>query len=308
MRQSGNPADWAEALLAQRPGLTLRRDEPMARHTTFRIGGPADVFVDAAEPEDAAAVARACHACGAPLAVIGNGSNLLVRDGGIRGVVLRMGRGIARCRVQGDTLHAQAGLTLAAAAKATAQAGLAGLTFAEGIPGTVGGAVAMNAGAYGGDMAQIVRSVDAVDARGNIHTLPVDALAYGYRRSMLLDGGWIVTAARFALTPGDTQALLAQMRQNAAQRRAKQPLQCPSAGSAFKRPAGHFAAKLIDDAGLKGLRVGGAQVSPLHAGFIVSDGKATAADVLALLALVRQRVLAHSGVALEPEIRILGED
>jgi UDP-N-acetylmuramate dehydrogenase len=215
---------------------------------------------------------------------------------------------MAACRVEGTTLIAQAGLTLKAAAWTAARAGLAGLAFAEGIPGTLGGGASMNAGAYGGEMQQVVAAVEAVDAQGELRTLEADALDYDYRHSALLAEGWVVTAVTCALIPGDAQGLAGEMRELAARRREKQPLQWPSAGSTFKRPPGHFAARLIEEAGLKGERAGGAQVSELHAGFIINTGDATAADLLTLIARVQARVQAYSGVRLEPEVRIVGED
>lgn len=285
----------------------LLRDEPMRDHTTFRVGGPADLFISPGCSEQVAATVRACRELDVPLLVLGNGSNLLVRDGGIRGAVLHIGPDMARCTVVEDRLVAQAGLPLPAASRAALQSGLDGLVFAEGIPGSIGGGACMNAGAYGGEMAQVVRCVDIVDEQGRPRTLMADELDYGYRHSALLDRGWVATRVICALTPGDPVELTERMRELGEQRRAKQPLRQPSAGSTFKRPQGHFAAQLIDEAGLKGERVGGAQVSPLHAGFVVNAGGATAADLLALIQHVQDKVYARSGVKLEPEVRIVGE-
>jgi len=279
----------------------------MREHTTLRVGGPADLFVIPNCAQQVAETVRACRDLGVPLLVLGNGSNLLVRDGGIRGAVLHIGTDMARYSVEGTLLTAQAGLPLPAAARAAMLAGLDGLVFAEGIPGSIGGAACMNAGAYGGEMAQVVRSVDIVDEDGHPPTLAASELDYAYRHSALLDRGWVVTSVVCALTPGDPAEIAERMRGLAEQRRAKQPLRQPSAGSTFKRPPGHFAAQLIDEAGLKGQSVGGAQVSPLHAGFVVNTGNATAADVLALIDIIQARVLARSGVALEPEVRVVGD-
>ena len=298
----------AEVLRKMEDPPRLSLDEPMRGHTTFRVGGPADLFVEPSHAAQAAQVARACRALGVPLLVMGAGSNLLVRDGGIPGAVLRIGANMARCAVEGNRLVAQAGLPLAAAARLALQAGLDGLVFAEGIPGSIGGGACMNAGAYGGEMSQVVQSVDAVDEGGRIRTLDAASLDYGYRRSALLGGGWIVTRVVCALAPGDRTEMAGRMRDLSAQRRAKQPVQWHSAGSTFKRPEGRFAAQLIDEAGLKGERAGGAQVSPQHAGFVVNTGEATATDVLALIRRVQERVLAYSGVLLEPEVRIVGVD
>jgi len=285
----------------------LLRDEPMRDHTTFRVGGPADLFIAPNCPAQVAAAVRACRELDVPLLVLGNGSNLLVRDGGIRGAVLYMGPDIARCETKENLLVAQAGLPLPAASRAALQSGLDGLVFAEGIPGSIGGGACMNAGAYGGEMGQIVRCVDIVDERGMARTLTAAELGYGYRHSALLGRGWVVTRVVCALAPGDPAEMAERMRALAERRRAKQPLRQPSAGSTFKRPPGRFAAQLIDEAGLKGESAGGARVSPLHAGFIVNTGGATAADLLTLIQRVQEKVYAHSGVMLEPEVRIVGE-
>ncbi len=299
---------WQDALLSAAPGLAVLRGEPMARHTTFRIGGPADLFAEPTSAAEVAAVIRACRQAACPLTVVGNGSNLLVRDGGIRGAVLHLGARFADCHVQGTTLTAQAGLLMSKLSREAAQASLAGLAFAEGIPGTVGGGAAMNAGAYGGEMAQVVTGVTAVDGEGNLLELTASELDYRYRHSALLARGLTAVAVRYALTPGDPAAIIEEMRDIGKRRKEKQPLQYPSAGSTFKRPKGHFAAQLIDEAGLKGLTIGGAQVSTLHAGFVINTGGATAADVLALMSEIQRRVKAQTGVLLEPEVRILGED
>lgn len=300
--------DVYAALARTIPPQRLLKDAPMRDHTTMRVGGPADVLADAAGEDDVRAVLAACRACGAKLTVIGNGSNLLVRDGGIRGVVLRVGRHMADIRVQGEQIEAQAGATLSALAQAAARANLAGVAALSGIPGTLGGAAVMNAGAYGGEMSQVVQGVCALDGKGRDVRLDAQALDYGYRRSALMGAGLIVTRVRMRLTPGDGAALLEEMAQLARRRREKQPLDWPSAGSTFKRPAQGYAAQLIDEAGLRGLRVGGAQVSQKHTGFIVNAGGATARDVLELMARVQQAVFERSGVRLEPEVRILGEE
>ena len=284
--------DVYAALARAIPPRRLLKDAPMRDHTTMRVGGPADVLADAAGEDDVRAVLAACRACGAKLTVIGNGSNLLVR------VVLRVGRHMADIRVQGEQIEAQAGATLSALAQAAARANLAGVAALSGIPGTLGGAAVMNAGAYGGEMSQVVQGVCALDGEGRDVRLDAQALDYGYRRSALMGAGLIVTRVRMRLTPGDGAALLEEMAQ----------LDWPSAGSTFKRPAQGYAAQLIDEAGLRGLRVGGAQVSQKHTGFIVNAGGATARDVLELMARVQQAVFERSGVRLEPEVRILGEE
>ena len=298
------------------PEARLRAGVPMSACTTFRIGGPADLLLDAASEQEVADALRLAREAGVPLTVIGNGSNLLVRDGGIRGLVLRLSTAFAAWRVLreddgGCTIEAQAGVSLGALAQAAAQMGLCGLAPLSGIPGTLGGGVIMNAGAYGGELGDVVfyaRGFSPVTGEPVEYTK--DSLAFSYRASAPGRDGALLTCCRLRLARGpmDADALRKQMANLARQRREKQPLEYPSAGSAFKRPEGHFAAKLIDEAGLRGLAVGGAQVSEKHAGFIVNRGSATARDVLALMDEVRRRVLETSGVTLTPEIRILGED
>jgi UDP-N-acetylmuramate dehydrogenase len=231
-----------------------------------------------------------------------------VRDGGIRGAVLHLWDGFSELSVEGETLKAQAGALLARAAGEALKHGLTGMEFASGIPGSVGGAAAMNAGAYGGEIKNIVHAVQAVTPQGEILRLTNAELEYGYRHSRALGEGLIIAMVEFALARGDTQAIRERMEELARQRREKQPLEMPSAGSFFKRPPGHFAGPLIEQAGLKGVSVGGAEVSLKHAGFIVNAHQATAGDILALMALVQRKVEESSGVLLEPEVRIVGED
>ena len=288
------------------PGQLLQ-DEPMAAHTTFRVGGPADAMYFPRSAAQLAAALTAAEARGIPTLVVGNGSNLLVRDGGIRGLVVVLGEDFAEIEIAGDLLTAQAGARLSKVAQAAQAAGLAGLEFASGIPGTLGGGVAMNAGAYGGQMSDVL--VDAeVLLDGACRRFTRDELEMGYRTTMPLRRGGIVTSARFRLTPDDPTAIEARMRELNARRRDKQPLNYPSAGSTFKRPEGYFAGALIEGAGLKGASVGGAQVSPKHAGFIVNTGDATAADILGLIRHVQETVLNKDGVRLELEVRVVGED
>ena len=282
---------------------------PMARFTTFRVGGPADVLVNIDSAAEISVALRAARAAGVPVTIIGNGSNLLVRDGGIRGLVMRISQPMSAITREGDTLHVQAGATLPAVAGFAQRSGLEGLAPMAGIPGTIGGAVIMNAGAYGGEMSQVVTRVDAI-ARSDGKPIRFEgrALGFAYRHSAMMDAGVIVTDVTLRLTPGDPDAIARRTEELLVARREKQPLEYPSAGSTFKRPEGAFAARLIDDAGLKGLRIGDAQVSEKHAGFIVNLGSATASDILALMAEVQSRVLAASGITLEPEVRILGEN
>lgn len=296
-----------EALSAIAGSHQILENEPMSRHTTFRVGGPADVlFLPESEGQLLWALSIAREA-GVPCVVIGNGSNLVVKDGGIRGLVIALGEGMAAIARAGETLTAWAGASLARVSAYAQASGLSGLEFASGIPGTLGGGCAMNAGAYGGQLSDVL-----VDARvlldGEVRTLTVEEMQMGYRTSLPLRRGGIVISARFALTPDDPEAIAARMRELNARRRDKQPLNYPSAGSTFKRPEGYFAGALIEQAGLKGKRVGGAQVSEKHAGFIVNTGGATAADILTLIGTVQDEVADRFGVRLETEVRILGED
>ena len=296
-----------EALSAIAGSHQILENEPMSRHTTFRVGGPADVlFLPESEEQLLQALSIAREA-GVPCFVIGNGSNLVVKDGGIRGLVIALGEGMAAIARAGETLTALAGASLARVSAYAQASGLSGLEFASGIPGTLGGGCAMNAGAYGGQLSDVL-----VDARvlldGEVRTLTVEEMQMGYRTSLPLRRGGIVISARFALTPDDPEAIAARMRELNARRRDKQPLNYPSAGSTFKRPEGYFAGALIEQAGLKGKRVGGAQVSEKHAGFIVNTGGATAADILTLIGTVQDEVADRFGVRLETEVRILGED
>ena len=282
-------------------------DEPMSRHITFRVGGPADVLFLPASAEEVVLAMRAARALDQPCFVMGNGSNLLVRDGGLRGLVTEIGEPMSGVSIEGGTLRAQAGASLTRVAREAASASLKGLAFASGIPGSVGGAVAMNAGAYGGEIKDVLDRVLVLEGE-ECAWKTAEELRLSYRNSDILRQGLIVLEAEFRLTRGDREEILSEMAELARRRREKQPLSLPSAGSTFKRPEGHFAGALIEAAGLKGFSVGGAQVSELHAGFIVNTGGATARDVLDLIAAVQARVLADSGVALEPEVRIIGEE
>lgn len=278
----------------------------MSEHTTLKVGGPAEYWVQTLSIIEMANARAAADAAGVSCTIVGHGSNLLVRDGGIDGVVLALGAGWDAIEVEGTCLHAQAGARLSQVAIAAQQAGLSGMEPISGIPGTVGGAVCMNAGSYGTEIAQLVRQVQALDADGQPRTLSRDEMAFGYRSSVLQQQGLLATRVTLSLAPGDPAAIAESMRSYAARRREKQPLSYPSAGSFFKRPPGQFAGSLIEAAGLKGLTVGGAQVSALHAGFLINTGGATAQDFLDLMADVQARVLEHSGIMLEPEVRILG--
>ena len=282
---------------------------PMARYTTFRVGGPADVLVNIADAREIATALRAAKHAGVQTTIIGNGSNLLVRDGGIRGLVIRLAGECASIYRDGNTVYAKAGISMSAAAQFALSEGLVGLAEMAGIPGTLGGGVIMNAGAYGGELSQVVTRVEGVSlADGKSVSFEGQELGFSYRHSAMMDANVIITDVVMELTPGSPDEIRARMDECARARRDKQPLNFPSAGSTFKRPSGLFAAKLIDDCGLRGLRVGDAQVSEKHAGFVVNLGHATAGEILALMDEIKSRVFNATGVTLEPEIRILGED
>ncbi|MDD7368005.1 MAG: UDP-N-acetylmuramate dehydrogenase [Clostridiales bacterium] len=289
------------------PAERLLLGEPMSRHTSFRIGGAADALFLPATAEELTRAIAAAEETGAPWRVLGNGTNVLVRDGGLRGLTIVLGEPMSGVRIEGRRVTAQAGALLSRVGREAQRAGLQGMAALSGIPGSVGGAAAMNAGAYGSEMKDVLTRVLALE-NGQPVWLDADALALSYRDSLILRHGLIVLAAEFELQGGDPDVIQAEMADYAARRREKQPLNMPSAGSTFKRPAGHFAGALIEGAGLKGYRVGGAQVSELHAGFVVNAGGATARDVLALMDDVRRIVFEQTGVTLEPEVRVIGED
>ncbi|MCD7885128.1 MAG: UDP-N-acetylmuramate dehydrogenase [Lachnospiraceae bacterium] len=340
----------------------VTRQEPMSKHTTFRIGGPADYFAAPETEEGICNIVRYCRTHDYPFYVIGNGSNLLVADAGYRGLILQLYKNFSKIEIQPGAgqvtseetgaqaadaaaekavpeknvpekavpgknasektvpeysgaaadsgiciIRAEAGAMLSAIARRAQEAGLTGFEFASGIPGTLGGAVVMNAGAYGGEMKQVLLSARVLTREGEIREIPAEELELGYRTSVIPANGWIVLGAAIALRPGAPAAIRARMEELREQRVAKQPLDLPSAGSTFKRPEGYFAGKLIMDADLRGYTVGGAQVSEKHCGFVVNRGGATAADVRQLIADVAAKVKADFGVILEPEIKMLGE-
>ena len=284
------------------PQLELRRCEPMYNHTSFHIGGPARLMVLPVNSEQAVCAVRAANQLGIEPFFMGNGSNLLVPDEGVERFIVKTS-GMKNCTVDGTRITAECGITLARLAMQARDAGLTGLEFAHGIPGSLGGAVTMNAGAYDGEMAQVVTGVTCLDAAGNVEQ--VDAFDFGYRRSAFSDGTRMVLSVQMQLAAGDPTEIAARMDELACRRRDKQPLEYPSAGSMFKRPVGYYAAALIDQCGLKGLQVGGAQVSEKHAGFVINRGGATCADVLALVEQVRDKVRNATGVELEMEVRVL---
>jgi UDP-N-acetylmuramate dehydrogenase len=281
-------------------------DEPMSRHITFRVGGPADILVQPRTFQVAEVIAL-CKKEQEPYTIIGNGSNLLVSDLGIRGVVIELSKQASDVDIVGNRVSVQAGAMLSKVATSAAKAGLTGMEFASGIPGTIGGAVVMNAGAYGGEMSQIVKNVIVLDETGKEKSLSVEEMAYSYRHSIIMEHSYIVLSAELELQEGNSEEIHTHMKELAAQRIEKQPLEFPSAGSTFKRPEGYFAGKLIMDAGLKGFTIGGAQVSEKHCGFVINKDHATAADVDALMKHIQTKVRERFGVTLEPEVRKLGD-
>ena len=296
-----------EKLYAFAPRARVLENEPLARHTTFRVGGPADVLFLPESAEELQQAMELAREAGEDCLVIGNGSNLLVRDGGVRGLVIKLAGPMSGVSVEETAIRAQAGASLSQVSRAALQASLTGLEFASGIPGSLGGALAMNAGAYGGELSQVVREA-MVLMDGRVQTLSREELAMGYRTTRVLREGGIVLSAVLDLKEGDASQIAETMDDLNRRRREKQPLSFPSAGSTFKRPEGYFAGALIEQAGLKGYAIGGAQVSEKHAGFLINRGGATASDLLRLIEYVQERVYAQSGVRLETEVRICGVD
>ena len=297
----------ADKLRREVANIDVRESEPMSAHTTFKIGGPADLFCLPDSADTLRELLLWARAEGEPVFALGGGSNLLVRDGGVRGVVVSTAKLTKIERIEDTWLEAECGVPLAKLASYARDCSLSGLEFAQGIPGSVGGGVYMNAGAYGGSLEQSVRETDALSADGKAVTVRGGEHAFGYRKSCFADGGTVLRT-RIQLTRGDRDEIAAQMEDYRERRRSTQPLEYPSAGSAFKRPPGLFAGKLIQDSGLKGARVGGAQVSEKHAGFIINTGGATASDVLGLIEKIQIEVFRQFGVMLESEIRVIGED
>lgn len=282
-------------------------EEPMKNHTTFRVGGIADYFVVPKTKEEVKKIVALCREQAMPYYVLGNGSNLLVGDKGYRGVIIQIYKEMNNIQIEGDKIIVQAGALLSRIGSAALEAELSGFEFAAGIPGTMGGAVVMNAGAYGGEMKDVLESVIVLTPEGELLTLSNKELELGYRTSVVAKKNYIVLEATIALQKGEKHAIKARMDELRIQRTTKQPLEYPSAGSTFKRPEGYFAGKLIQDAGLRGFQVGGAQVSEKHCGFVINKENATAADVLELMRQVSAIVKEKFGVELEPEVKRLGE-
>jgi len=283
-------------------------DEPMKNHSSFKIGGPADFLVLPEKMEEIAGTVRNLKKEKIPYMIIGNASNLLIRDKGIRGVVIKLGESYNQVTIEGTTVTAESGILLSRLAKRIAKASLKGFEFASGIPGSLGGAVFMNAGAYGGEMKDVVTLVRALNDHGDVVTFSNQELQMGYRSSILQEKHYAVLEVVMELETGNSEEIYAKIQELDYQRTTKQPINLPSAGSVFKRPEGYFAGKLIQDSGLKGCRVGGAEVSTLHCGFIVNQGGATAQDVMDLVGKVQKTVKEKYGVDLQRELRIIGEE
>ena len=300
--------NFIKAMRMELPEEQVLTDESMARHTTFRIGGNADVFVLPASIEELLAVLKLTKRYSVPLTVLGNGSNVLVRDGGIRGAVVSFGKPFSYIEMEGAHIKAGAGAMLGTVSLFAANHALSGLEFAVGIPGSLGGAVFMNAGAYDGEMSQVISEVTAVTPEGEIRRYRTKEMDFSYRRSVFQQNWHIICEIELTLRESKAAAIQEKMAEFTRRRMEKQPLDKPSAGSTFKRPPGLFAGTLIDEAGLKGFTVGGAQVSGKHAGFVINKGGATAADVLSLIEEIQRRIEEKNGIRLTPEIRIIGED
>lgn len=282
-------------------------DEPMKKHTTFRIGGPSDYFVLPKNIEEVKGVIALCKEKEVPFYILGNGSNLLVSDDGFRGVIIQLYKNMSHIEVEGNAIRAQVGALLSKIAAEALQNGLTGFEFASGIPGTLGGAVVMNAGAYGGEMKDVLTEVTALTQDGEVKVLKKEELDLGYRTSVVGKKGYIALEAVVELQKGNPDEIKATMDDLKERRTTKQPLEYPSAGSTFKRPEGYFAGKLIQDTGLRGFSVGGAQISEKHCGFVINKDRATAKDVAELMREVSDRVEAKFGVPLEPEVKKLGD-
>lgn len=291
--------------VAGKDGVSV--NEPMANHTSFKIGGPADIMTYPGNSNQLVNIVKECVKSNIPYMVMGNGTNLLVSDKGIRGVVIKIYDNLAAFKVDNDTIELEAGMLVSKASKLALKYSLTGLEFAEGIPGTVGGAVTMNAGAYIGEMCMVVHQTEYMDGEGNIITITGDEHCFSYRSSIIQKSKGIVLKTRLKLQKGDSVNIKEKMDEFNFKRRDKQPLEWPSAGSVFKRPQGYFVGKLIDDCGLRGYGIGGAQISDKHSGFIINRGGATCSDVLALIKHIQTTVDEKFGVQLEPELRIIGD-
>lgn len=283
------------------------QNEPMKKHTSFKIGGPADLIVFPRNIDELQTAIKSCMQNNYPLFIFGLGSNILVRDKGIRGVVIKIGNQLKKVEISDEEIFAEAGIRLSELSKKAAAASLSGLEFAEGIPGSLGGAIMMNAGAYGGEMQQIITAVEAIDPAGVLKTYTADSLGFAYRKSIFQDNDNIIISARMKLKKGNQENIYKTMKKCAVKRREKQPLEYPSAGSVFRRPSGYYVGPILEELGLKGYSVGGAQVSAKHAGFIINAGNAKASDVLELINFIQEKVRNKYNIDLKTEIKIVGE-
>lgn len=299
--------EFYDALIQLTEEKNVLTDEPLKNHVTFRVGGAADYFVSPESAEEVQKIILLCKEAGMPYYILGNGSNLLVSDQGYRGVIIQIYKSMSEISVKGEFVTAQAGALLSAIAAKAAGESLAGFEFASGIPGTIGGAAVMNAGAYGGEMKDVLEQVTVLTKEGELLTIPREELDMGYRTSKVAKNQYIVLEVVIHLAHGEQEKIREKMNELKEKRTTKQPLEYPSAGSTFKRPEGYFAGKLIEEAGLRGFQVGGAQVSEKHCGFVINKDNATAAEVRELIRQVSERVKANSGVTLEPEVKMLGE-
>ncbi len=299
--------DFIKYLFIKQEDIDCLFDEPLCNHTSFRIGGVCDALVQPKNIEQLAEILQLLKIHQVPFIVIGNGSNLLVCDNGITGVVIKIGKNMSDIDCEDDCITVQSGAMLSSVAKVALEQSLCGFEFAAGIPGSIGGAVVMNAGAYDGEFKDIVKSVTAINYDGQIKKFTASEMNFSYRKSIFQQGGYIILSAVLQLSKGDKKAIDAKLQDFAKRRKAKQPLELPSAGSFFKRPQGHFAGELIERVGLKGFCIGNAQISDKHAGFIVNRGGASCEDVLQLMRLSQDKVYEQFKVKLEPEVKILGE-
>lgn len=285
----------------------IRQNEPMKNHTSFKVGGPADLLLMPQTKQEVGEALAICRETNIPLYIMGNGSNLLVRDGGVRGIILQT-KALKQVNVEGETMMAEPGISLKDLADIALEEKLAGLEFASGIPGTLGGAVTMNAGAYDGEMKNIVESIEVITEDGSLKIIPLAACDFGYRKSVLQTFRWVLVGVNLALRKGDYNEIKGKILDLNTRRQNKQPLEFPSAGSTFRRPEGYFAGKLVQDAGFRGYCIGGAQVSEKHSGFVINKGDATAADILELIATIQAGVREQFGVELKTEVIVIGED
>lgn len=298
---------WCEQLQQKMTAGILKIDEPLCNYTMTKIGGLVDLLVMPTTIDEVQATVQYAYEHNIPLLLLGNGSNMIVRDGGVRGIVLHLSH-LNNIVIDGTAVHAEGGANIFDASRRSANAGLTGFEFACGIPGSVGGAMAMNAGAYGGEIKDIIKQVTVLDREGNVHVLDKEELELGYRQSIITKKGYYVLSADFELVKGEQAEIDAKLEDLTCQREARQPLEFPSAGSVFKRPPGNFAGKLIQDSGLQGKGFGGAEVSVKHAGFIINKGNATAEDYIRTIDMVKQEVKKNYNIELELEVKIVGED